>query len=232
MELKSKILLIEDDNRISETIVRGLVKNNFDVRAAFDGLIGLRMAISGNYDLIILDINLPLINGFEVCRNIREKKPFLPVLMLTAFGEIEDKIEGLEKGADDYLVKPFDFRELIARINALLRRAGQEPNKEGANILKVSDLEMNIDTKDVRRNGNHIDLTAKEFMLLEFLLKNKGKVLSKMDIAEKVWDLNFDTGTNIVEVYINYLRKKIDRDFEQKLIHTKTGLGYVLKDKV
>ncbi|MFD1817746.1 DNA-binding response regulator, OmpR family, contains REC and winged-helix (wHTH) domain [Pseudarcicella hirudinis] len=232
MELKSKILLIEDDNRISETIVRGLVKNNFDVRAAFDGLIGLRMAISGNYDLIILDINLPLINGFEVCRNIREKKPFLPVLMLTAFGEIEDKIEGLEKGADDYLVKPFDFRELIARINALLRRAGQEPNKEGANILKVSDLEMNIDTKDVRRNGNHIDLTAKEFMLLEFLLKNKGKVLSKMDIAEKVWDLNFDTGTNIVEVYINYLRKKIDRDFEQKLIHTKTGLGYVLKDEV
>lgn len=225
-------MLIEDDNRISETIVRGLVKNNFDVRAAFDGLIGLRMAISGNYDLIILDINLPLINGFEVCRNIREKKPFLPVLMLTAFGEIEDKIEGLEKGADDYLVKPFDFRELIARINALLRRAGQEPNKEGANILKVSDLEMNIDTKDVRRNGNHIDLTAKEFMLLEFLLKNKGKVLSKMDIAEKVWDLNFDTGTNIVEVYINYLRKKIDRDFEQKLIHTKTGLGYVLKDKV
>jgi len=170
-------------------------------------------------------------NGFDVCFAIRGHKPGLPVLMLTAMGEVDDKVEGLDNGADDYIVKPFDFRELFARINALLRRSLHVPVIELKEILRVADLEIHLDKKVAVRSGKIIDLTAREFALLEYLIRNRGRVLSKMDIAENVWDLNFDSGTNIIEVYINYLRKKIDKDYEPKLIHTKSGLGYVLREE-
>lgn len=230
MEKKS-ILVIEDDRRISENLVKGLLKKGFIAEFAIDGRMGLRKAIAQTFDLVILDINLPQMNGFEVCKAIRSQKPFLPILMLTAMGLIEDKVEGLENGADDYIVKPFDMRELFARINALIRRASQVPVRAVKEILKIADLEIHLDKKLVVRSGKTIDLTAREFALLEFLARNRGRVLSKMDIGENVWDLNFDSGTNIIEVYINYLRKKIDKDFEPKLIHTKSGLGYVLREE-
>lgn len=228
---KKKILIIEDDRRISDNLVKGLSKKGFDTDVAFDGHAGLKKAISYSFDLIILDINLPLMNGFDVCFAIREQKPGLPVLMLTAMGEVDDKVEGLDNGADDYIVKPFDFRELFARINALLRRSLHAPVNELKEILRVADLEIHLDKKVAVRSGKIIDLTAREFALLEYLIRNRGRVLSKMDIAENVWDLNFDSGTNIIEVYINYLRKKIDKDYEPKLIHTKSGLGYVLREE-
>lgn len=230
MEQKS-ILVIEDDRRISDNLLKGLSKKGFLAEVAFDGYIGLRKALSQPYDLVILDINLPRMNGFEICFAIRGQKPSLPVLMLTAMGEIEDKVEGLENGADDYIAKPFDFRELFARINALLRRSSQLPVQAIKEILRVADLEIHLDKKIAVRSGQIIDLTAREFALLEYLLRNRGRVMSKVDIAENVWDLNFDSGTNIIEVYINYLRKKIDRGFEPKLIHTKSGLGYVLREE-
>jgi two-component system copper resistance phosphate regulon response regulator CusR len=169
-----------------------------------------------------------MMNGFEVCNAVRQHGLKTPILMLTALGEINDKVKGLDYGADDYLVKPFDLRELLARINALLRRTRSSP-PETSEVLGEANLKMDLVSKTVTRNGQPIELTAREFELLEYMLRNKGRVLSKLDIVEKVWDLNFDTNTNIVEVYINYLRRKIDRNFEPKLIHTKTGLGYVLK---
>lgn len=228
---KQRILVIEDDRRISDNLLKGLLKNGFLAEVAFDGRSGLHKAISQPFDLVILDINLPMMNGFDVCYAIRSHKPFLPILMLTAMGLIEDKVEGLENGADDYIVKPFDIRELFARINALLRRTSQAPVRIVKQVLKVADLEIHLDKKVAVRSGKTIDLTAREFALLEYLARNRGRVMSKMDIGENVWDLNFDSGTNIIEVYINYLRKKIDKDFEPKLIHTKSGLGYVMREE-
>ena len=171
-------------------------------------------------------------NGYEVCKNIRQRDPNIPVLMLTALGEADDKIEGFNVGADDYILKPFDFRELLARVNVFLKRSHSDTEPTGGNTLRVADLEINIDTKAVTRSGQTVDLTPKELALLEYLVRNKGRIVSKADIAEKVWDMNFDSGTNVVEVYINFLRKKIDRDFDTKLIHTKSGMGYVLKEDV
>ncbi|WP_337040675.1 response regulator transcription factor [Emticicia sp. 17c] len=228
---KKNILVIEDDRRISDNLVKGLSKKGFLSDVAFDGHNGLKKALSLPFDLIILDINLPQMNGFDVCFAVRGYKPSIPILMLTAMGEVEDKVEGLDNGADDYIVKPFDFRELFARINALLRRASRTPIQPIKEVLRVADLEIHLDKKIAVRSGKIIDLTAREFTLLEYLVRNRGRVLSKMDIAENVWDLNFDSGTNIIEVYINYLRKKIDKDFEPKLIHTKLGLGYILREK-
>lgn len=223
----NKILLVEDEPKVAAAVEKGLRENGFEVEVAHDGVLGKHFATSRNYDLVILDINLPYLNGFEVCKAIREKNTSIPVIMLTALGSMDDKMTGFSFGADDYVVKPFDFRELLARVKVFLKRSSEMENPE--QMLKIADLEINLDTKIVKRGGKTIDLTAKEFALLEYLMRNKGRVISKADISEKVWDINFDTGTNVIEVYINFLRKKVDREFEVKLIHTKPGMGYVIK---
>jgi DNA-binding response OmpR family regulator len=200
------------------------------VELAPDGLIGKRLALTNSYDVIILDVILPFfLNGFELCKELRSKQVKKPVLMLTALGTIDDKISGFEAGADDYLVKPFEIRELIARINSLYKRS-MDLSTSG-NVLSIADLEMRLDEKIVVRGGRQIDLTAKEFFLLEYLLRNKGKVISRAEIANNVWDVNFDSGTNVIDVYVNFLRKKIDKGYEIKLIHTVIGMGYILKEE-
>jgi len=225
--LNSKILVVEDEPKVASFVKSGLEEYGFTCEIASDGLMGERMFSKGNYDLIILDINIPYKNGIELCNEIRTTNQSIPVLMLTALGTTEDKIMGFDSGADDYLVKPFEFRELIARIRSLLKRVSFAESE--GNILSILDLEVNLNTYEVARNGNKINLTQKEFSLLVYLLRNKGKVVSRSEIAENVWDLNFDTGTNIIDVYVNFLRKKIDKDFSHKLIHTQTGVGYILK---
>ena len=226
-QLNNRILVVEDEPKVASFVKRGLDENGFFCEIAYDGLMGKRMFDAGAYDLIILDINLPYKNGFELCREIRSCNQKIPVIMLTALGTTEDKLSGFDSGADDYLLKPFEFRELLARIRSLLKRISI--GETGENVLKFLDLEINLDNYEVMRGGNKIYLTQKEFALLVYLLRNKGRVVSRVDIAEKVWDINFDTGTNIIDVYVNFLRKKIDKDFSQKLIHTQTGVGYILK---
>lgn len=226
--MDSKILIIEDELKVASFIKKGLEVNNFQAETAFDGEIGLRKAFANKYDAIILDINLPKVNGFDVCKQIREHDLQTPILMLTALGATSDKISGFNLGADDYLLKPFEFDELLARIRALLKRSHSEVMS--TNVLKIIDLEMDLNSKTVKRAGKKIELTAKEFTLLEYLLRNKGRVLSRTDIAEKIWDITFDTGTNIIDLYIFYLRKKIDKNFSPKLIHTMVGMGYMLKE--
>lgn len=223
-----KVLVVEDEPKVASFIKRGLEENGFITEIAYDGFVALKMFEAREYEVIILDINLPYKNGIELCRDIRNINGSIPILMLTALGTTEDKITGLDSGADDYLVKPFEFRELLARIRSLLRRSSSPST--GSNVLKFLDLEMNLDTYEVSRSGKKIDLTQKEFALLEYLLRNKGRVLSRIDIAEKIWDITFDTGTNVIDVYVNFLRKKIDKDFSPKLIHTQTGIGYILKE--
>ncbi|MCB9174003.1 MAG: response regulator transcription factor [Flavobacteriales bacterium] len=222
------ILVVEDEPKVASFIKLGLEENGFVVDIAYDGNIGKRMFDSKNYNLIILDVNMPLKNGVELCKEIRHKNIKVPILMLTALGTTEDKLTGFDAGADDYLIKPFEFRELLARIKSLLKRNSNIEN--GSNLITFLNLEMNLDTYEVKRDGIKIDLTQKEFALLEYLLRNKGRVLTRLDIAEKVWDISFDTGTNVIDVYVNFLRKKIDKDFSPKLIHTQTGIGYVLKE--
>jgi DNA-binding response OmpR family regulator len=226
---KMRILIVEDETKVAAFIKKGLEVNGFEIDVAFDGQIGLTKALDLVFDLIILDINLPIINGFEVCRLLREANNKTPVLMLTAMGTTKDKVLGFDLGTDDYLVKPFEFEELLARVKALIKRAKAAPLLE--KTLRIADLELNSETKNVTRSGKSIELTAKEFLLLEYMLRNKGRVLSRVDIAEKIWDISFDTGTNIIDLYIYYLRKKIDKDFSPKLIHTQVGMGYVLKEK-
>lgn len=223
-----RVLIVEDEEKIASFIKKGLEAQSFEVEIAFDGNIGKRMIFNNPYDVILLDVNLPQINGFELCKMIRQENIQTPVIMLTALDSIDDKIEGFDSGADDYLPKPFEFRELLARIRALTKRFNETPRL--GHVLKLADLELNLDEKIAKRADQRISLTAKEFALLEYLLINKGKVVSKVDIAEKVWDVNFDTGTNVIEVYMNFLRKKIDKDFEPKLIHTVVGMGYVMKE--
>jgi DNA-binding response OmpR family regulator len=223
-----KILVVEDEPKVASFIKMGLEENGFEVEIAFDGSVGKRMFNVGVYDIVLLDVNLPLKNGIELCKEIRQKNTRIPILMLTALGTTEDKLLGFDSGADDYLIKPFEFRELLARIKSLLKRVSN--TETGSNLLTFLNLEMNLDTYEVKRDGISIEMTQKEFSLLEYLLRNKGRVLSRLDIAEKVWDINFDTGTNVIDVYVNFLRKKIDKDFSPKLIHTQTGIGYILKE--
>lgn len=222
-----KVLLIEDEVRVSSFIKKGLEENSIMVSQAFDGLTGYKMAQRDDYDVIILDVVMPEMNGFEVCTKLREEfGNKQSILMLTASGTTDDIVEGLNTGADDYLIKPFKFRELLARVRALARRRMNSARK-----LKVSGLQMDTDAKEVLRDGKKIELTAREFRFLEYLMRNKNRVLSRVDILENVWDINHDLGTNVVEVYVNYLRKKIDNGFENQLIRTVVGMGYTIKDE-
>lgn len=223
------ILIVEDEQKIADSLKQGLSENGFYTQVAYDGMVGLRLFKHGIFDLVILDINLPGMSGYELCKAIRQIDPKVPVMMLTAMNSVEDKIEGFDVGADDYIIKPFDFRELLVRIRALLKRIHNTvpPGTQ----LKADDLVMNLDTKEVSRNDQPIPLTAKEFQLLEYFLRNKNRVLSRADIALNVWDIDFDSGTNVIDVYVNYLRKKIDKNFDNPLIHTQIGMGYILKDK-
>ncbi|TVQ11087.1 MAG: DNA-binding response regulator [Bacteroidetes bacterium] len=223
-----EILIIEDDHRLANIIKRGLEENQFTTAVAYDGEMGQKLALSKDYALIISDIILPGINGLELCRRIRAFKPHIPILMLTALGTTDDKVEGFDAGADDYLVKPFELRELLARIRALLKRAGNA-TAETSHVLSYADLTIDTHSKKAFRSNEEIKLTPKEFKLLEFMVRNPQRVLSRDEIAEKVWDTHFDTGTNFIDVYINYLRKKVDKPFDRKLIHTRTGMGFVME---
>jgi two-component system, OmpR family, copper resistance phosphate regulon response regulator CusR len=225
-----KILLAEDEKKIADTLARGLSELDYEVQTAYDGNIALRFFEAQDFDLVITDINLPGINGYELARIIRQRNEHVPIIMLTALSATDDKIEGFDAGADDYLVKPFEFRELLVRIRALLKRTLHQQLPSG-NILKVADLELNVDSKEVKRAGKVITLTAKEFQLLEYLMRNRNRVVSRADIGERVWDLDFDTRTNVIDVYVNFLRKKVDREFDPKLIHTQVGMGYIMKEK-
>lgn len=225
-----QILVIEDEQRVAELIRKGLEELGFQITLAFDGEMGKKLALSKTFDLILMDLILPKINGIDLCKEIRVTRPEIPIIMLTALGTTDDKVEGFDAGANDYLVKPFDFRELHARIRALINRNQIQSNTFSQGfILRFADLEMNLETKLVKRNNEPIDLTPKEFRLLEYMMGNSERVLSRTEIAEKVWD-TFDSGTNFIDVYINYLRKKIDKNYPVKLIHTKPGMGFIFRE--
>lgn len=228
MSNTASILIVEDEPKVASFVRKGLEENDYLVDVAFDGSIGLQKVLKGNFDVVILDVNIPLMNGYVLCKEIRNEKPHLPVLMLTAMSTTEDKLAGFDVGADDYLVKPFEFRELLARIKVLLRQ--RKLGLVQDNLLRVGPLTMNLDSRLVTRDGVKIELTNKEYSLLEFLMRNKGRVISRSTIAEKIWDITFDTGTNVIDVYINFLRKKVDKDFKEKLIQTHFGVGYVIKE--
>ncbi|MCA0364334.1 MAG: response regulator transcription factor [Spirosomataceae bacterium] len=223
-----KILLVEDEPKTLQLIKEGLEQHQLEVDIAYDGLLGLTLAQRNYYDLIISDIILPELNGLQLCKKIREQNIATPILLLTAMSTPEDIVTGLDAGADDYLPKPFEFAVLMARVRALTRRSSNSAST--ANILRMADLELNLDSKLVKRGGKEILLTAKEFNLLEYFLRNPGRVISKVELAEKIWDITFDTGTNVIEVFVNFLRKKIDKDFDKKLLHTQIGMGYVMKE--
>lgn len=227
-----RILVIEDEDRVALPIKKGLEELGFSATIATDGLIGKMLALSEPFDLIITDILLPKINGLELCKYIRQELPDIPIIMLTALGTTDDKVEGFDSGANDYLVKPFDFRELHVRIRELLKRSKAQGGAVKKVVLTAGDLEMNLRTKIVQRNNKEISLTRKEFKLLEYMMNNQGRVLSRAEIAENVWETSFDTGTNFIDVYINYLRKKIDKDHEHKLIHTRSGIGFIFKESL
>ncbi|MEX2371423.1 MAG: response regulator transcription factor [Bacteroidales bacterium] len=223
-----RILVIEDEPKVVAFLKKGLEENGFEVDVAFDGQMGEKLVSRDLYDLIILDIIIPGINGIELCRRIREKNIISPVLMLSALGTTDDKLEGFDAGADDYLVKPFEFKELVARINALTKRVSGI--QKSSNSLKIADLELDLNRKVAKRDGKLIELTAREFALLEYFMLNRGKVMSRADISEKVWDISFDTGTNVVDVYVNILRRKIEKGFDSRLIHTRIGMGYIFDE--
>jgi len=225
-----KILVIEDEQRVSSFIKKGLEEQDHEVMQAFDGATGIKLARQYDFDIIILDVIMPGMNGIEVSQTLKTKFNItIPILMLTALGTTDDIVLGLEAGADDYLTKPFKFKELIARINALIRRTSSQGKIE-SELLKVQDLTMNLKSKEVHRNNKLISLTSREFRLLEYLLKNKNRVVSRVDILENVWEVDFDLGTNVIDVYINYVRKKIEHNFPTKIITTVIGMGYVIKD--
>ncbi|MFI5151275.1 MAG: response regulator transcription factor [Bacteroidia bacterium] len=221
-----KILVVEDEPKLAQFIEKGLKEQNYQVDVAHDGDAGKKLALQRNYDCIILDLILPTISGIEVCLGIRRENSTVPILMLTALGSTEDKVLGLDSGADDYLTKPFKLNELLARVRALSRRKNKPVEEER---LSLADLELDTSTKSAHRGGKSIVLTSREYFLLEFLLKNQGRVLSRAEIAQNVWDISFDSGTNVVDVYVNYLRNKVDKGYPDKLIHTVFGMGYIMK---
>jgi heavy metal response regulator len=221
-----RILVVEDEKKVARFIEQGLEEEHYSVDVAHDGQKGAVMAETQTYDLIILDVMLPIMNGLEITRRLRDSKLTTPILMLTAKTTTEDKVAGLDSGADDYLTKPFAFAELLARVRSLLRRGSLEKST----LLACADLELDTITHKARRGGKQIDLTAKEYALLEYFLRNKDRVLSRTIISEHIWDYNFDTGTNLIDVYVNHLRNKIDSTFEKRLIHTVRGVGYVLRE--
>jgi DNA-binding response OmpR family regulator len=223
-----KILIVEDEQKIADTLKFGLGEHGFYVEVAYDGDIGWKLFQVHPFDLVVLDINLPGMNGYELCKKIRATNVQVPIIMLTALSSLTDKIEGYDSGADDYIVKPFEFKELLMKVRVLLKRTLNQTLPTGT-LLQAADLEMNLDSKEVKRENRPINLTAKEFQLLEYLLCNKNKVVSRADIAINVWDIDFDTNTNVIDVYINYLRNKVDKPFDRKLIHTQVGMGYILK---
>ncbi|HVK47743.1 MAG TPA: response regulator transcription factor [Pseudobacter sp.] len=222
-----RTLLIEDEAAVAVMINKGLSESGYSVTVAPDGHIGLDMALNNNFDIIILDIMLPGINGLELCKKLRRQDVNTPILMLTALDSTENIVSGLDNGADDYMTKPFKFPELEARIRNLARRNNSAV--KASDLLQVADLAMNTAAKSVTRNGQEISFTATEYRLLEFMLRNKGRVLSRIELLENVWSINFNMGTNVVDVYVNYLRKKIDKNNPVKLIHTVTGMGYIIK---
>jgi len=224
-----KVLVVEDEIKTANTLKKGLEENGYQVIVANEGAAALELALNQQFDAIVTDIVMPKLNGLEFCYQLRENEIFTPIIMLTALGLTSDKIKGFDAGGDDYLVKPFDFEELLARLKVQVNRKQTKPLS--ARELRFSDIKLNLITKEVFRAGKAIILTAKEFALLEFFMRNANQVISKEDISEKVWDINFDTGTNIVEVYVSYLRNKIDKDHKSKLIHTKKGMGYILREE-
>ena len=228
MENNHRILLAEDEPKLGQIIQEELTRQGYQTDVAFDGNIAEKLFQQHSYSLVLLDVNLPYKNGLALCKEFREAKKNVPIIMLTALGEISDKIHAFNLGADDYIVKPFHFNELFARIKVFLKRS--DSVSEITEKIVVGDLEIDLLDKTVIKNGKIINLTAKEFALLALLAKSNGKVISKVDILEKVWGLSFDTGTNTIEVYISFLRNKIDKPFEIKLIHTKPGFGYFLKE--
>lgn len=225
-----KILIIEDDKRVADLLKAGLEECGYDTMVAYDGQMGLRLFQSCRFDLVVSDIILPKMDGFELCKEMRRRNENIPILMLTALGSTDDKLDGFDAGADDYMVKPFDFRELQARIRILLKRKSGTRRQEPG-MIEYADLSINLSTKEVRRGNVSVRLSPKEYNLLVYMAENAERVISRPEIAENVWNTHFDTGTNFIDVYINYLRKKIDRDFDVKLIHTKPGMGFIFTDK-
>jgi DNA-binding response OmpR family regulator len=221
-----RILVVEDEPKVAAFLKQGLEESGYDVVNAYDGVKGRDLALQSPPDLVMLDVVMPGMGGVEACRAIREGGGRMPILMLTALGTTDDKVLGLDAGADDYLVKPFEFKELLARVRSLTRRGAHAPDADSA--LEYGGLRLDPERKEATRDDQRIALTPKEYALLEFLLRNPERVLSRALISEKVWDIHFDTGTNVVDSYIKLLRKKVDRDFEPKLIHTRVGLGYIL----
>lgn len=224
------ILVIEDEKRVADLLKIGLEENGYQVMVAYDGEMGLRFFHTNSFQLIISDIIQPKLNGFEVCQQIRKTDEQIPILMLTALGTADDKLEGFDVGADDYMVKPFDFRELLARVRVLLKRRAIS-SVDVVKEMKYADLTINLERQEVTRNNIPIKLSPKEYSLLVYLVENVEKVVSRVEIAEKVWNTHFDTGTNFIDVYINYLRKKMDKNFDVKLIHTKPGVGFILTSR-
>jgi DNA-binding response OmpR family regulator len=224
-----KLLVVEDEPKVASFLKQGLEEQQNEVTVVYDGYFAKKMATENVYDVILLDVMIPYLNGLEVAKELRSNGIKTPILMLTALGSIDEKVSGLDAGADDYLVKPFEFKELLARLRALTKR--YTDNMGDQRVLKLEDLELDLDRKVARRGGKTIDLTAKEFALLEYLIRNKNRVISRSEILEKVWDAGFDTTTNVIDVYINFLRKKIDKEFSTKIIHTMVGMGYIVKSE-
>jgi two-component system copper resistance phosphate regulon response regulator CusR len=224
-----KVLLIEDEPKMVRSLKKGLEEHLIEVDEAVDGAAGSRLAEANDYSVIISDVMMPEMNGLDLLRRLRENGNRTPVILLTALGQTDDKVTGFEAGADDYLTKPFEFRELLLRVKALARRPVE--TYQNLPVLRFADVEMNLENKEFWREGRRIQLTPREFALMEYFLRNPGRVISKTEISERVWNLNFDTGTNVIEVYVNFLRKKVDKDFSKKLIHTQFKTGYILKEE-